>query len=75
MSVGKRAHIRNTSAAQDLSMHNKSQITLFLSVEVYMDLILQNPNVSIQPFTAVNKEAPNLDNPFVGNVYLVHCFK
>lgn len=75
MSGGKRGHIRNTSAAQGLSVHNKSQNTLFESVEIYMDLILQNPNVSTQPITPANKGVPNLYNPFVGNVYLVHCFK
>lgn len=36
-----------------------------------MDLVLQNPNVPTQPLTPVNEIAPNLDNPFVGNVSLI----
>lgn len=65
-------HMTNTSVAQGLSVHNKSQNTLFFfDAKVYVDLTLQNQNVSTQPPTPVNEIATNLDNPFVGNVYLI----
>lgn len=66
----------NASAAQGLSVHNTSQNTLvFFSAKVYMDLILQNPIVPTQPFTLVNEITANIDNPFVGKVYLIQYFK
>lgn len=68
MSGDKTMHVTNTSVAQGLSAHNKSQNVFFFSAEIYMGIILQNPNVCTTP---VIQSDPNLDNLFGGGVFQV----
>ena len=69
MSGDKTMHVTNTSVAQGLSAHNKSQNVFFFSAEIYMGIILQNPNVCTTP---VIQSDPNLDNLFGGSVFSVY---